>query len=201
MTNYSITPSAMRVWESTASKIADEIYKSLCSQYEVDRSDCGPRSQKQYRDIDLELVDKATGHRTTISEKFRRTNYGDMLIEYYDEHHNDHRGWGLYGEAELMHYFVPSAPPYHSSAMYVVSEKDIKEVLERLLEKYSADANEATYKERLSKPVAPGIRVITTTVCGRKTCSFCVTWKKLDEMGVKFDRYDISEKMDQYLKS
>lgn len=201
MTNYNITPSAMRAWEGTASKIADDLYEELFPCYEVDRSDCGPRSQKQYQDIDLELMDRLTGDRTTISEKFRRTNYGDMLIEYYDEHHSDNRGWGLYSKAELIHYFVPSAHPYHSSALYVVIEKDIKNVLEKLLKTYSTDANAATYKDILSKQVAPGIRVITTTVCGRRTCSFCVTWKKLSEMGVRFERYDISEKIDRYLKS
>lgn len=194
------SPSAMRNWESSANKIADEIYEDLFPQYEVDRSDCIGRSAKQYSNIDLEMMNRLTGDRTQVSEKFRGTNYDDLLLEFYDEHHANKQGWVLYSKAQYMNYFVPENSFRHYPAgLYVVEEEKLKSICEELITKHPNEIRVALNSKKLSKPLEPGIRVITTTDYGYTACSFTISWSRLREMGVEFKRYDIPKKMSDYL--
>lgn len=182
-------------WVDGARRIADTIYKQILPYFDAERV------QRELQDINLEMVERESDHRVPVSEKFRTSNYDDMLLEFYDSRKIDRKGWALYSQAEVIAYFVPSNERWGLDCeVYMVDNKYIKTICESLMNTYAHEIAEAKKHDRYSKLIAPGIRLVTATLDGMKTCSFAIGWYQLKCRGVDFKTYTGSDEIDKHLK-
>ncbi len=109
-------------FEKKRQPIADSFYKSKYSDCVIKRydSDSNEDLEFQKKDIDLTLI--LPDRSIHISEKFRKEDYGDLLIELYSKY-PDVKGWMRNSEAEFLVYFTPTK-------IYTINKKDLAEWFE-----------------------------------------------------------------------
>ena len=120
-------------YEEAWHPIADKFYLSKWSDAEIIRykNDSKEDLEFQRKDIDLSLkIDDKIIH---ISEKFRKDDFGDLLIELYSKYPNK-KGWMKNSEADFITYFCPKT-------IYIVNKKDLLSWFdsESILETLSTD--------------------------------------------------------------
>ncbi|MEI6752419.1 MAG: hypothetical protein WCK78_04555 [Paludibacter sp.] len=73
----------------------------------IERIEFINEEEKQLQRKDIDLYITKGGKRISVSEKDRRVNFNDIIIEFYSVYHKKIRGWMDYSEAEYLAYFVP----------------------------------------------------------------------------------------------
>ena len=111
---------------------ADLYYKNVWGAHNILRYNWGDPYGKamQKKDIDCTVyLEEPSGfiYSKNISEKFRRVNYGDILVELRN---GTNSGWGLTSEAQGLCYFVPGT-------CYEINMSDLKTFLNNFNSMYS----------------------------------------------------------------
>lgn len=193
-----------RKWEEGARPFADLLYKQLFPGIEIDRKSCSGSLglSSQYQDIDLFVKFPGFRKSISISEKFRRSNFGDMLIEIYDERHFDNKGWGLYGKADRIFYLVPTSNG-KSGRLYIMKESEVKAVCDLFIREYGDQIRSFIEDKRISvkKVSDTGVCIRRTLHSNKQTVFLCVPWGTLKNLGVNVQIYPLSSDMNDYLLS
>ena len=180
-------------YEIKCQPLADKVYNKLYGGYikRYDWDDTYGR-EMQRRDIDVSLG--GNNHTIlSISEKFRRDDYGDFLIEVYSMYPRID-GWGRTSQADLYAYFVPNK-------LYMVSTWAVR----RFMEEYRSNIDQEishminTGMSRTTiwiKDVLCELIKIPTITNGKSWEGIClsINWDDLEKFNIKYNFYAINWK-------
>ena len=192
-------------YEKSRMSSANKFYSEHLGAVDINRWKWSDRVGRvmQRNDIDcsitIERGDRFSG--INISEKFRRVDWGDMLIELYSEYPAK-KGWGLtHQEVDEYAYFAGE------HTVYMVEAENLKEISQRMLDMFNTLSNyDYSFLENLKKygcsniiftyydkPYDVSYRYISTTRENIKWYGVTVSipWELLEEMGVKIKKYNI----------
>lgn len=112
-------------FEKSKQEVADKVYRRLGVTDIVRHSYSSPVGRElQRKDIDVTIISK--GKQWTVSEKFSLQNYPNLILEVVD---NNHPGWALTSEAQLLCKFSPAY-------MYMFKMPEIVSLSESLMDRY-----------------------------------------------------------------
>ena len=121
--------------EKQCQPIADGFYRGIMPGVDIKRYDYNNPQEKTYQthDIDCLLTPTALGigtYNLFVSEKFRLSSWGDMLIELWSDFDGEKIGWSSYGDNKLdpdvYMYFTPN------SIYEIWNHQEFKELINKL---------------------------------------------------------------------
>lgn len=86
--------------------IADEFYLSKYPKCELKRYNSHSKEDLEFQKKDIDLTISLADRSIHISEKFRKDDYGDLLIELFSKY-PDIKGWMNNSAADYITYFTP----------------------------------------------------------------------------------------------
>lgn len=104
-------------YEKTWHHIADQFYLSKYPNCKIIRYHQDSIEDLAFQRKDIDLTLELEGRKIHISEKFRKDDYGDFLIELYSQY-PDKRGWMENSEADFVAY-------YTSAKVYILNKYEL----------------------------------------------------------------------------
>lgn len=188
-------------YEKSRMSAANKFYSEHLGAIDINRWKWGDRVGRVMQRNDIDCTIATPQGQYNISEKFRRVDWGDMLIELYSEYPT-RKGWGLtYQDVDKYVYFAGE------HTVYIVEAKNLKEISQRMLDTFNTLSNyDHSFLENLKKlgcsniiftyndkPYDVSYRYISTTRENIKWYGVTVSmsWELLEQMGVKIKKYNI----------
>lgn len=103
---------------------ADKFYSSKYPACGLKRYDSHSLEDLEFQRKDIDLTITIEDRKIHISEKYRKDDYGDLLIELYSKYPTVH-GWMYHSEADFITYFTPKK-------VYVIDKKKLTQWFEVL---------------------------------------------------------------------
>lgn len=188
-------------YEQSKFQVQDEFYiKELgatCLQRAAFETEDGKKLQKQ--DVDIQFT--VGGKRINVSEKNRKCDYGDLLLEIYSKYPNT-LGWMNNSNADFLAYFVPGK-------VYWINKRELEDFYNKFLANQIPDSvfgdmvnnspRRSCRKECKIKINGNIWKVVLTQAYNRLessdvewyTESICVSFAVLREGGVTIKEYKI----------
>jgi len=184
--------------------IADEFYTSKYPKCELKRynSNSSEDIEFQKKDIDLTLILEDTS--IYISEKFRKEDYGDLLIEIYSKYPS-HQGWMANSHADYLAY-------YAKDIVYIIEKHGLIRWFEEenFVKNLSAKI-EDFHKKHMHSSVRSKIKWVTKSENKIQidliqafnqsgsdqwhTLSLAIAWNDLKKEGLSFKKYKLSNRL------
>lgn len=111
--HYTSSLNYERLWQP----IADNFYLSKYPSSEIIRYDNDSETDLSFQRKDIDLSLKIEERMIHISEKFRKDDFGDLLIELYSKYPHK-KGWMENSEADFIAYFCPKT-------VYFIDKKEL----------------------------------------------------------------------------
>lgn len=187
-------------FEKNWQPIADSFYKSKYADSVIKRYNSNTKEDLEFQKKDIDLTLILSDRSIHISEKFRKEDYGDLLIELYSKY-PDVKGWMRNSEAEFLVYFTPNK-------IYTINKTDLAkwfetEKLEEKLKQEIFDFQSSNlYKSSRKKTEFISSKENTISIYLIQaynkmkdgewhTLSLTISWNDLEKEGVQFKKYPI----------
>lgn len=149
---------------------------------------------KKLQNDDIDIIIKCDGKIFNISEKYRKTNYGDVLLEVYSSYEDRKVGWTKISKSDFIYIFIDDDNK-NKQCVVGISTKSLLNFINshKIFEKISDNDIKYVIKEHKTKCVNIDgyiCRLISSTNETYHTISLCVPYKMLDDNGVKYTIYN-----------
>ena len=183
-------------YEKECMPLADKFYKSQFEIYGIKRWGMSKDERHmQLNDIDVTITVENHSNGTqpkhiNISEKFRRDDWGDMLMELFTiNKHGIKESWALTTKSEYIVYFTPTNT-------YVVDSQDLKDFARSIESYVKNEIDSFTKEKRNSKDINikdfKAKLIKSQTTMGGSTwenISIAIDWRTLEKNGVEIYKY------------
>jgi hypothetical protein len=180
--------------------IADEFYTSKYPKCELKRYNSNSKEDLEFQKKDIDLTIVLPDRNIHISEKFRKDDYGDLLIELFSKY-PDVKGWMNNSAADYITYFTPHK-------VYVINKLELLNwyQTENFEDKINLEiSNFHTLNERKSSrkkieyTSSKGhsffihlIQAYNKTMDAEwHTLSLAISWNELEKEGIQVKKYPI----------
>lgn len=171
---------------------ADEFYTEKLGAKDLYRIGYGNSLEKRLQRNDVDLIFSWNGRDWFVSEKFRKNDFGDLLIEFYSNFPQK-TGWMDNSKADLLAYFA-------GENVYIIDKIHLKKFYHSVLfpavpneyfEEMISQRQNFAKKEILLKEKPEKICIISAENNSYHTVSIGIPFRILVDFGIKFKKFRI----------